>query len=97
STQAWCSLDQNIFVGGNASPGDVILFVLDLMLRGGLFDLMEHFELHVGHLIRNRADWMFSLFSFSYRIYVPMFLIATVVRVVKLLRDKFPADANQSG
>ena len=73
SVFSWFRFDPLSLTGGDNSLADVGLFVVDLMLRGGLFDLMEHFDLHVGRLRLNQSSHAFSWFSFLYRIYIPVF------------------------
>lgn len=82
----WARHDPHILTGEPATPVNIALFVLDLMLRGGLFDYMEHFELRVGDLRTNRNAWWFSLFAFAYRVYIPLFLIASAMRIWGVVR-----------
>jgi hypothetical protein len=70
----------------------LLLFVLDLLLRGGLFDFMEHFEKTVTHLKLNHDSALFAWYSFSYRLYVAAVFISTFPRFAFLLYQIGPKD-----
>lgn len=52
-----------------ASPLGILLFALDLVLRGGFFDFMQHFDLHVTALHLNRGNPWFVWYSFVFRMF----------------------------
>ena len=52
-----------------ASPIAVALFTLDLTLRGGFFDFMQHFDLSLSHLHMNRQMRWFVWYAFAYRMF----------------------------
>lgn len=58
-----------------AGPFGIAVFSLDLVLRGGLFDIMEHFDLHVTALQMNRAAPWFVIYCFVFRMYYSLTLI----------------------
>lgn len=62
-----------------AGPISVAFFALDLVLRGGFFDIMEHFELSVSAVFMNRAMRWFVWYCFVFRIYYGLTLIRIVV------------------
>lgn len=62
-----------------ASLGGVALFALDLVLRGGFFDIMEHFDLHATVLFMNRDAPWFVLYCFVFRMYYGLTLIRLAV------------------
>jgi len=51
------------------------LFALDLVLRGALFDVMEHFEIHVTTLQMNRKSFWFVWHCFVFRMYFGLALL----------------------
>lgn len=61
-----------------ANPGTVMLFALDLVLRGGFFDFMQHFDLGISHVWMNRRVWPFMVYSFVFR----MFFGLTLLRIL---------------
>lgn len=59
-------------IGG---PIATALFTLDLVARGGLFDVMEHFDVHITHLQMNwNARW-FIWYCFVFRTYYGLTLV----------------------
>jgi hypothetical protein len=61
-----------------AGPIQVMLFALDLVLRGGFFDFMQHFDLRVSHVWMNRKAWGFVWYAFVFR----MFFALTLLRML---------------
>ena len=63
-------------VGG---PISVALFSLDLVFRGGFFDVMEHFDLRLGSLHINKGSMWFWIYSFVFRIFYGLTLIKILI------------------
>ena len=63
-------------VGG---PIATALFALDLVLRGGLFDVMEHFELRITSLYINKGSYGFWFYSFIFRMFYGVTLIKIII------------------
>lgn len=61
-----------------ASPISVALFTLDLTLRGGFFDFIQHFDVSLSHLHMNRKIRWFVWYAFVFRMFYgfTMFKIA---------------------
>ena len=53
----------------HASPIAVALFTLDLTLRGGFFDFMQHFDLSLSQHHMNRQLRWFVWYAFVYRMF----------------------------
>ena len=51
------------------------LFALDLVLRGGFFDIMEHFDLRLSHVFMNTGAPWFVIYAFIFRMYYSLSLI----------------------
>lgn len=66
----------------SAGPIGTAFFALDLVLRGGFFDVMEHFELSVTVVYMNRALRWFVWYCFVFRIYYGLTLIRIAVSFV---------------
>ena len=67
----------------------LLTYVIDNVLRGGLFDLMEVFRLHSTTVTNNVAAYPYSVGVFLYHLYVEGFLIvavATAVHAIYLVR-----------
>ena len=60
-------------------PISVALFSLDLVLRGGFFDVMEHFDLRIGSLYINKGSAWFWIYSFVFRIFYGLTLIKILI------------------
>ncbi len=60
-------------------PISVALFSLDLVLRGGFFDVMEHFDLRLGSLYINKGSTWFWIYSFIFRIFYGLTLIKILI------------------
>ena len=76
-----------IFVNAQGQPvhgGPIAtaFFALDLVLRGGFFDIMEHFELSVTAVFMNRGIRWFVWYAFVFRIYYGLTLIRIAVSFV---------------
>ncbi len=51
------------------------LFSLDLVLRGGFFDVMEHFALTISPVKMNTSNVWFVIYAFVFRMYFALSLI----------------------
>ncbi len=77
-----------------AGPIATSFFTIDLMLRGGLFDFMQHFDLRVTHLLLNRKLPWFVWYSFVFRMFYGLTLIrllfslAWVMAKVRVMRQR---------
>lgn len=60
-------------------PISVALFSLDLVFRGGFFDLMEHFDLRIASLLINKEAMWFWIYSFVFRIFYGLTLIKMLI------------------
>ena len=56
-------------------PVGSTIFAVDLVLRGGFFDIMEHFDLSVTQLQMNRQNRWFVWYCFAFRMYYGLTLI----------------------
>ena len=65
-----------------AGPIATAFFSLDLVLRGGFFDIMEHFELSVSAVYMNRGLRWFVIYAFIFRIYYGLVLIRIAISFV---------------
>jgi len=55
------------------------MFALDLVFRGGFFDIMEHFDLRITSLYINKGSMWFWIYSFVFRIFYGLTLIKMVI------------------
>lgn len=58
-----------------AGPIATALFALDLVCRGGFFDIMEHFDLRVAPVYMNTREVWFVIYAFAFRMFYALSLI----------------------
>lgn len=66
----------------HAGPIGASLFAIDLMLRGGFFDIMEHFDLGASPIYMNRRSLWFVWYAFIFRMFYALALIKILVSFV---------------
>ena len=77
-----------------AGPIATSFFTIDLMLRGGLFDFMQHFDMRATHLYLNRENPWFVWYSFVFRMFYGLTLIrllfslAWVLAKIRVMRQR---------
>lgn len=65
-----------------AGPFQVMLFALDLVLRGGFFDFMQHFDLGISRVWMNRKAWGFVVYAFVFRMFFGLTLLRILISFV---------------
>jgi hypothetical protein len=65
-----------------AGPIGTSLFAIDLVLRGGFFDIMEHFDLGVTTVLMNRKSLWFVWYAFVFRMFYALTLIKILISFV---------------
>jgi hypothetical protein len=83
SILAWSRLSDTIFMQGEASAGSVALYQIDLMLRGALFDFMEHTQRSVSPITVDRNATAFVYYTLLFRMFVAVYVISSVFRVAR--------------
>lgn len=83
SILAWSRLSDSIFTQGQVSAGSVGLYQVDLMLRGALFDFMEHTQRSVSPITINRNATAFVYYTLLFRMFVAVYVISSVFRVAR--------------
>jgi len=66
----------------DGDPLSIALFSLDLVFRGGFFDLMEHFDLRISPLHINKGAVSFWIYSFVFRLFYGLTLIKILISFV---------------
>ena len=69
-----------------AGPIATSLFALDLVCRGGFFDIMEHFDLRIASVYINKGAMWFWIYSFIFRILYGLTLIKMVISFAWIYR-----------
>ena len=83
SILAWSRLSDRIFTQGDVSAGGVALYQLDLMLRGALFDFMEHTQRSISPISINRNATPFVYYTLLFRMFVAVYVISSLFRVAR--------------
>jgi hypothetical protein len=86
SILAWSRVSGSVFVSQTTvSPISVVLFQLDLMLRGALFDFMEHTRQSISPITINRNATAFLYYTLIFRMFVAIYVMSSVFRVFRFM------------
>jgi len=91
SILTWSRLSDSIFVQGHVSAKSVLLYQVDLMLRGALFDFMEHTQRSVSPITINRNATAFVYYTLLFRMFVAVYVISSVFRVARFVFRRWRA------
>jgi len=91
SILAWSRLSDNIFAHGHASAMSVLFYQIDLMLRGGLFDFMEHTQRSISPITINRSATAFVYYTLLFRMFVAVYVISSLFRVARFVFRRWRA------
>jgi hypothetical protein len=67
------------------SPLSVALYQLDLMLRGALFDFMEHMRQSISPVAVNRNATAFLYYTLLFRMFVAIYVMSSLFRVLRFV------------
>jgi hypothetical protein len=85
SILAWSRVSESIFNQASVSPISVILYQVDLMLRGALFDFMEHTHRSVSPITVNQNATAFVYYTLIFRMFVAMYVMSSLFRVLRFV------------
>ena len=85
SILAWSRVNGSVFAAASASPASVLMYQLDLMLRGALFDFMEHTHRSVSPLTINQSATAFVYYTLLFRMFVAVYVFSSVFRVARFM------------
>ena len=85
SILAWSRVNGSIFAETSVSPASVLLYQLDLMLRGALFDFMEHTHRSVSPIVINQNGTAFVYYTLLFRMFVAVYVISSVFMVTRFV------------
>ena len=91
SILAWSRLSEGIFAQGQVSAIQVLFYQIDLMLRGALFDFMEHTQRSVSPITINRSATAFVYYTLLFRMFVAVYVISSVFRVARFVFRRWRA------
>jgi hypothetical protein len=85
SILAWSRVDGSAFTSAAVSPASVLMYQLDLMLRGALFDVIEHTHRSVSPIAINQDATAFVYYTLLFRMFVAVYVISSVFRVARFM------------
>jgi hypothetical protein len=86
SILAWSRVNAAVFLSQSAiSPIDVALYQLDLILRGALFDFMEHTRQSISPVVANRNVKVFLYYTLMFRMFVAVYVISSLFRMLRFV------------
>lgn len=85
SILAWSRVNGSSFASASVSPASVLVYQLDLMLRGALFDVMEHTHRSVSPITINQDATAFVYYTLLFRMFVAVYVFSSVFRVARFM------------
>jgi hypothetical protein len=86
SILAWSRVSGAVFFSeAGVSPMSVALYQLDLMLRGALFDFMEHTRQSISPIAVNRNATAFLYYTLMFRMFVAIYVMSSLFRVLRFV------------
>jgi hypothetical protein len=91
SIVGWSRVAGSVFNQTDVSSTSVMLYQLDLMLRGALFDFMEHTHRSVSPITINQSATAFVYYTLLFRMFVAVYVISSLFRVVRFVARRWRA------
>jgi hypothetical protein len=86
SILAWSRVSGSVFSNPtDISPMSIALYQLDLMLRGALFDFMQHTGQSISPIAANRNATAFLYYTLMFRMFVAIYVMSSLFRVVRFV------------
>lgn len=85
SLLGWSRIDATVFAPSRVTAVNVMLYQMDLMLRGALFDFMEHTHRSVSPITINQRATIFVYYTLAFRMFVAAYFISSVFRVTRFV------------
>jgi hypothetical protein len=85
SILGWSRVSPSVFANQAVSATSVFYVQLDLMLRGALFDFMEHTHRSISPIAINQRATAFVYYTLSFRMFVVAYVISSLFRVARFV------------
>jgi hypothetical protein len=85
SILAWSRVSGSIFNQASVSPISIIFYQLDLILRGALFDFMEHTHRSISPITINQNATAFVYYTLMFRMFVAIYVMSSLFRVLRFV------------
>ena len=91
SILGWSRVNGSVFNQPDVSAVSVLFYQLDLMLRGGLFDFMEHTQRSVSPIRINQSATAFVYYTLLFRMFVAVYVLSSLFRVIRFVARRWRA------
>jgi hypothetical protein len=91
SILGWSRASGSVFDQAAVAPASVALYQLDLMLRGALFDFMEHTQRSISPIRINHDATAFVYYTLLFRMFVAIYVFSSLFRVVRFVGRRWRA------
>ena len=92
SILAWSRVSGSVFFSQDTvSPISIALYQLDLMLRGALFDFMEHTRQSISPIAVNHNATAFLYYTLMFRMFVAIYVMSSLFRVLRFVLRRWRA------
>jgi hypothetical protein len=89
SILGWSRVNGSVFNQPDVSAVSVLFYQLDLMLRGGLFDFMEHTQRSVSPIRINQSATAFVYYTLLFRMFVAVYVLSSFFRVIRFVARRW--------
>src|SRR5215510_6884579 len=91
SILGWSRVATSVFNQPDVHATGIMLYQLDLMLRGALFDFMEHTHRSISPVIIDQRATAFVYYTLLFRMFVAVYLISSLFRVLRFVARRWRA------
>ena len=91
SILGWSRVNGSVFNQPGVSAVSVLFYQLDLMLRGGLFDFMEHTQRSISLIRINQSATAFVYYTLLFRMFVAVYVLSSLFRVIRFVARRWRA------
>jgi hypothetical protein len=89
SILGWSRVNGSVFNQPDVSAVSVLFYQLDLMLRGGLFDFMEHTQRSISPIRINQSATAFVYYTLLFRMFVAVYVLSSLFRVIRFVARRW--------
>jgi len=91
SILGWSRVASSVFNQPDLHATSIMLYQLDLMLRGALFDFMEHTHRSISPVTIDQRGTAFVYYTLLFRMFVAVYLISSLFRVLRFVARRWRA------
>jgi hypothetical protein len=91
SILGWSRVATSVFNQADVHATSIMLYQLDLMLRGALFDFMEHTHRSISPVTIDQRATAFVYYTLVFRMFVAVYLISSLFRVLRFVARRWRA------